>query len=602
MKVRELPLRFEGWLIVAAFLAAISLPLVDAIGRPFGGFHIPGNATYLQQLTLWLAFLGGLLAVREGTHLTLSTAQIFHEGSRARRAVQTFAMSVAAAVTAVLAWGAFQVVMADRQQGARFSIGLPVWVAELVMPVCLVLMAGRLAWRASPRWPGRAAAVAAVAAAFGLGLLPEPPAGPALWVLLGLVLVATILGSPVYAAMAGVGMLLFFAEWTPVSAVPAEIYRLVASPTLPAIPLLTACGYILAESQAAHRLVRFFRALFGWMPGGIAVLVAGVCALFTTFTGGSGITIIALGGLVYPILREDGYSERFSLGLVTAGGSLGLLFPPSLPVILYSVVANVPADNLYLAGLLPGLLLVALAAGYGILIGWRQQRSTVPFSPKEVALATWEAKWELLVPVVVVGLFATGLASMVEASAAAAAYALIVECFVTRDIHPVRELPAVLLKGGALVGAVLMLLASAMGLTSYLVDAQIPSRLLAFVQAHVSSQVVFLLVLNVILLVLGSVLEIYSAIVVLTPLVAPLGVAFGVDPVHLGVIFLANLELGFLFPPVGLNLFLSASRFGTPITKLYRAVLPFLLILGVGVLLITYVDAMSLGILRLLGR
>jgi C4-dicarboxylate transporter, DctM subunit len=602
MKATELPHRFEGWLIVGAFLAAIGLPLIDAVGRPLGGLHIPGNATILQQLTLWLAFLGGLLAVREGKHLTLSTAEVFGEGNRARRLIQATTMAVAAAVTAVLAYGSFQVVLADRQQGARLLFGVGVWVSELIMPVALTLMVWRLVKRAAPAWPGRAVAGAAVAFALSLGLYPDRLPGSLFWPLVVVVLAATLLGSPVYAAMAGVGMLLFFAEGTHVSAVPAEIYRLVASPTLPAIPLLTVCGYVLAESRAAHRLVRFFRALFGWMPGGIAVLVAAVCALFTTFTGGSGITIIALGGLVYPILREDGYSERFSLGLVTAGGSLGLLFPPSLPVVLYSVVAGVPADKLFLAGLLPGLLLVVLTAVYGIVIGRREQCATTPFSLREIGASVWEAKWELSVPVLVVGLFASGLASMVEAAAAAAAYALIIECLVTRDIHPRRDLPGVLLKAAALVGGVLILLASAMGLTAYLVDAQIPDQMLTFVKGHVTSPVVFLLALNLFLLVLGSVLEIYSAIVVLTPLVAPLGLAFGIDPVHLGVIFLANLELGFLFPPVGLNLFLSASRFGVPITRLYRAVLPFLLILGLGVLLITYVDALSLGVLSGLGK
>ena len=593
--------RLENGVLVAAILVAVFLPLVDAVGRPLGGFHIPGSATYMQQLTLWLAFLGGLIAVRESKHLTLSTAEVFSEGSRGRKVVRVVAHAVAAGVCAVLTYGSFQVVMADRQQGSVLPIGLPVWVSELVMPLALALATLRFVWLASRRWRGRALALAAVPLVFALGLLP-PPSGVGFWVLVALVLVAALLGAPVFVAMAGTGMLLFFSESTPVSAVPAEIYRLVASPSLPAIPLLTACGYVLAESRAAHRLVRFFRALFGWMPGGIAVLVAGVCALFTTFTGGSGITIIALGGLVYPILREEGYPEGFSLGLVTAGGSLGLLFPPSLPVILYSVVASVPADQLYLAGLLPGLLLVVLTAVYGIVVGRRSQKSTQAFSLREALGATWEAKWELSVPLLVVGLFASGWASLVEASAAAAAYAIIVECFVTRDLHPWRDLPGVLLKGGVLVGAVLLLLASAMGLTSYLVDAQIPDQLLNAVRAHVTSPLVFLLVLNVFLLVLGSVLEIYSAIVVLTPLVVPLGVAFGIHPVHLGVIFLANLELGFLFPPVGLNLFLSASRFGTPITKLYRHVIPFLIIMGGGVLLITYAPVLSLGILKLLGK
>jgi len=601
LRARAVATRLEDGALVAAFLLATFLPLVDAVGRRLGGFHVPGSAVYLQQLTLILAFLGGLLAVREGKHLTLSIAELLGGESVLGRGARVFGAGVAAAVTAVLAYGAFGVVMADRQAGERLPLGLPVWVTECVMPLGLALMALRLASRASVRPRGKAVAFVAIAAAFGLGLLPRP-AGVAFGLLELAILAAVLLGAPVFVAMAGSALLLFFAEHTPVSAVPAEIYRLIGSPTLPAIPLLTACGYVLAESNAAHRLVRFFRALFGWMPGGIAVLVAALCAVFTTFTGGSGITIIALGGLVYPILREDGYPEGFSLGLVTAAGSLGLLFPPSLPVILYSVVANVPADLLYLAGLLPGLLLVVLVAAYGVAVGRRTQAKTSPFSWREVALASWGAKWELAIPVLVVGLFASGLASLVEAAGAAAGFAIVVECFVTRDIHPTRDLPRVLLKGAALVGGVLILLASAMGLTSYLVDAQVPTRVLAAVQAHVHSQTLFLLVLNVLLLVLGSVLEIYSAIVVLTPLVVPLGVAFGVDPVHLGVIFLANLEMGFLFPPVGLNLFLSASRFNVPITRLYRDVVPFLLIRGVGVLLITYVPAISVGVLRALGK
>lgn len=601
MKLKVAAERLEKGALVAAFLLAIVLPLADTLGRPLGGLHVPGSASYLKQITLWLAFLGGLLAVREGKHLTLSTVELFPEGSRRRRVVRVLTYAVAAAVTAVLAYGSFEVVMADRQQGQLLPIGLPVWVSECVMPLAFALMAVRFVVRASPRLRGRLLALAAVLSVFALGQAVRP-AGVTVWLVAAVIALAVLLGAPVFVGMAGGAMLLFFAGGTPVSAAPAEIYRLIGSPTLPAIPLLTACGYVLAESRAAHRLVRFFRALSGWMTGGTAVLVAGVCALFTSFTGGSGITIIALGGLVYPILREDGYPESFSLGLVTAAGSLGLLFAPSLPVILYSVVASVPADLLYLAALLPGLLLVALVAGYGILTGRRAKAATTAFSLREVGSATWEAKWELSIPILVIGLFVSGLASLVEASAAAAAYAIVVECFITRDIHVVRDLPRVLLNGGALMGGVLILLSSAMGLTSYLVDAQIPDQLLSIVKTHVHSQVVFLLVLNVLLLVLGSVLEIYSAIVILAPLVVPLGLAFGVHPVHLGVIFLANLELGFLLPPIGLNLFLSASRFGTPMTRLYRHVVPFLIILGVGVLLITYVPAMSLGLLKLFGK
>jgi len=586
--------------LIAAFLFGMALPLSDAVGRLTGGLHVPGSAAYLQVLTLWLAFLGGLLATWEDGHLKLSTASVVGEG-RTRDLARLAAGTVAAAVTAVLAFASFQVVRADRLAGSVLTIGLPQWVGELVMPLSLAAMALLFVVKASPRRWGRAAALAAIVVVFGLGVLSFRPS-PLIWLLGAVLVVATLLGAPVFVAMGGFGLLLFFRDATPVAAVSAEIYRLIASPTLPAIPLLTACGYVLAEGQASRRLVRLFRALFGWMPGGLAVLVAGVCALFTTFTGGSGVTIIALGGLVYPMLREDGYSEGFSLGLVTAGGSLGLLFPPSLPVILYGVVASVPPDLLYLGGLLPGFLLLLLVALYGIWIGKRVQKSREKLSFREIAAAAWAAKWELAVPVLVIGLFAGGAASLVESAAAACAFAIVTQCLVMRDLHVFRDLPRVLLKATTLIGAVLILLSSAMGLTSYLVDAEIPGALLASVQAHVHSPLVFLLALNVFLLILGSVLEIYSAIVILAPLVAPIGAAFGIDPVHLGVIFLANLELGFLFPPVGLNLFLSASRFGTPLPRLYKHVVPFLIILAVGVLLITYVPSMTLGILHLLGR
>jgi len=594
--------RTEQSVLVATLALATIIPIVALAGPKLAGYHVPAASVYVRHLTLWLAFVGGLAAATQATHLTLSTAE-FIGHSVVKTIARFLANTVAASVAGVLAYASAQVVKANALEPKLFPFGLPEWVSETIMPVSLGIMAVVFAWKASDRWWGRLLALLAIPAVFAMGLLtPEQAAN--VWPLTLVILAAALLGAPVFVAMGGIALLLFFRDGTPVAAVSAEVYRLVASETLPAIPLLTAAGYVLAESAAAERLVRFFRAIFGWMPGGIAVMVAAVCALFTTFTGGSGVTIIALGGLVYPILRKDGYSEGFSLGLVTAAGSLGLLFPPSLPVILYSVVAGqtVPAQDLYVAGLVPGLLLVVLTAGYGVLIGIRSEREKIRFSFKELAAATWAAKWELMLPVVIVVIFATGLTAMIETAAVALAYAVIVECFVTRDIHPLKELPDVLLKAAGLMGAVLTLLSIAMGLTGYLVDAQIPDQILSWVQAHVHSQVMFLLALNVILLILGSVLEIYSAIIVLAPIIAPIGKAFNVDPIHLGVIFLANLEMGFLLPPVGLNLFLSSSRFGKPLTALYRYIIPFLVITGIGVLLITYTDAMSLGVLRLLGR
>lgn len=596
--------RTEQSVLVATLTLATLIPIAALLGPTLFGMHMPAASVYVRHLTLWLAFVGGLAAATQSTHLTLSTAE-FIGHSVVKTVARFLANTVAASVAGVLAYASGQVVKANAIDPEVFPFGVPEWVSETIMPISLAIMSVVFAWKASDRWWGRLLALLAIPAVFSLGLL-SPEQAYNVWPLALVILAAALLGAPVFVAMGGVALLLFFRDGTPVAAVSAEVYRLVASETLPAIPLLTATGYVLAESAAAERLVRFFRAIFGWMPGGIAVMVAAVCAMFTTFTGGSGVTIIALGGLVYPILRKDGYSEGFSLGLVTAAGSLGLLFPPSLPVILYSVVASagqpVSAQDLYIAGLVPGLLLVVLTAGYGVLIGIKSERVDIRFSWRELVRSTWAAKWELMLPIIIVSIFATGLTAMIETAAVALAYAVIVECFITRDIHVFKALPDVLLKAAGLMGAVLTLLSIAMGLTGYLVDAQIPDLILSWVKLHVHSQVMFLLALNVILLILGSVLEIYSAIIVLAPIIAPIGREFGVDPIHLGVIFLANLEMGFLLPPVGLNLFLSSSRFGKPLTALYRHIVPFLIITGIGVLLITYVDAMSLGVLRLLSR
>ncbi len=593
----------EHTLLVGSLAAAALLPLADTLGRPFG-FAVPAGASWLQQLVLWLAFLGGLLATREQRHLTLSTSELFPE--RARRRGHVLAAGVSAATMGVLTYAAVGLVAANRQEDKVLPGGIPIWLVESVMPLALALMALRFAWRASPRWKGRLLALLAIPAAFALGLVPDQ-AVALTWPFVLLLVAGLVLGTPVFVAMGAFSLFFFFREGVPVTAVSAEVYRLISSPTLPAIPLLTACGYVLAESRASTRLLRFFRSLLGWMPGGLAVIVTAVCALFTTFTGGSGVTIIAVGGLVYPMLKDDGYPEGFSLGLVTAAGSLGLLFPPSLPVILYSVVAgtrehNVPADSLYLAGLLPGILMILLVAAYAIRTGLRARVPRRGFSGREVLAATWEAKWELLLPFFVVGLFASGRASMVETAASAFAYAVVVECFLTRDLHLWRSLPTALVKSSILTGAVLILLSSAMGITSYIVDAQIPDQLATLVKAQIHSPLVFLLALNALLLVVGSLVEIYAAIVALAPLVVPMGAAFGVHPIHLGIVFLANLEAGFLCPPFGLNLFLSSSRFGKPLTSVTRHAFPFLLIVATAVLLITYVDWMSVGVLRLFGK
>jgi tripartite ATP-independent transporter DctM subunit len=604
----KLGTRGERALVAFLLLAMVLLPAASTLSRRFLGREFPGASVLAQHITLWVGFLGALLATISGQHLALSTLDLVPQG-RPREAARFFGQAVSAAVCALLAWASVRLVRAEWGGYGVVTFGIRVAWSQLVMPAAFALMALRFAWRAGDAghgalacWSCRAAAAAIALAAFLLGqVTPGPVLGN---VLLLVMAAAFLLGAPVFVVMAGVAMVLFFREGggDAIAAVPTATFNLVSSATLPAIPLLTAAGYVLAEGGAARRLVRAYKGIFGWMPGGVAVMATFVCALFTTFTGASGVTILALGGLLLPSLLEDRYPEDFSVGLVTAAGSLGLLFPPSLPVILYGVVAQAPIEHLFIGGLLPGLLMIVLVAAYGVRVGVRAGAPRTPLRPREAVAALWDAKWDLGLPTLVVVAVASGYATVVEAAALAAAYAIVVELLIFRSIHPLRDLPRVLVHASSLVGSVLILLGAALGVTSWFVDAEIPSRLVDWMTAHVHSPAIFLLMLNAVLLVLGSVLEIYSAIVVLAPLVAPLGEAYGIHPIHLGVVFLANLELGFLFPPMGLNLFLSASRFQKPLPWVYRKSLPFLLIMSAGVLAITYLPAITTGVVRLFTR
>jgi tripartite ATP-independent transporter DctM subunit len=326
------------------------------------------------------------------------------------------------------------------------------------------------------------------------------------------------------------------------------------------------------------------------------------CTLFTALTGGSGVTIVALGGLLLPALLRDGYRERFSLGLLTASGSLGILLPPALPLIVYAVVAEIPIEDLFVGGLLPGALMTALVAAYGVRQGLVSFVPRQPFRFEEARRSLWRAKWELALPALVLVALLGGLATAVEASALAAAYALAVQLFVHRELRLRRDLVRVAAQCVTLIGSILLILGVAVGLTGYLVNAEIPAALLDWTREHVSSPAAFLLALNLFLLVVGCLMDVFSATVVVVPLIVPLAAHYGVDPVHLGILFLANLELGYLTPPVGLNLFLAAQRFNRPVLTIARATLPLFGVLAVGVLLITYVPTLTTGLLTLLGE
>ena len=413
------------------------------------------------------------------------------------------------------------------------------------------------------------------------------------------ILLLVLLGEPVFVLIGAGGLLLFKSAGVDTSAVIVELYRLASLPALIAIPLFTFAGYLLAESNAPKRLVRLALALFGWMPGGLAIVSLVSTAIFTAFTGASGVTIVALGGLLYPILVKESYPERFSLGLMTTSGSLGLLFPPSLPIILYGIVAGISVDKLFAAGVIPGILLIVMLSLFSIYTGIRSGVKRQSFSFREAASALKEAAWEIPLPIIIIGGIYAGFFTATEASAIMAFYVFVVEVFVLHDVKFFKDLPRIVKKSMMLVGAIFVVLGTAMGLTSYLIDEQIPMKMFELIHQFVSSQFIFLILLNIFLLVINMV-EIFSAIIIVVPLIVPIAAQYGIDPVHLGVIFLLNLEIGYMLPPLGLNLFISSLRFEKDIVKIYRAVLPFLAITLLALLIVTYLPDLSLYLTRIM--
>ena len=590
----------EDLLLGIALLVMFVLPLAEIVLRRLLGYGIPGSIPIVQHLMLWVGFLGAAIAAREGTLLALATGTFLPAG-RIKRSAELFSAAVGAAISALLCRGAIDLVLSEREAGTIITGAVRAWAGQLVLPLSFGLIALRLVWRSSASWRGRAVAGLGLALGIWLALYPEVLHGKPAWPGVGILLVAAALGTPIFVILGGAAVLLFLSEGVGPSAILIETYQLAVSPTLPSIPLFTLAGFLLAEGGAPERLLRVFRALFGWMPGGTAVVCGLLSAFFTIFTGGSGVTILALGGLLRPALLRDGYPERFSLGLLTATGSLGLLLPPALPLILYAIVAQIPIENIFIGGILPGIVLVGLTAAWGIRAGITAGIPRSTFSLRDAAVALWESKWEVLLPVVILVAFFGGYATIVETAALAALYAFVSQVFIHHDISLRRDFRRVFADCGLTVGGVLVILGVAVGFTSYLIDADVPGQLLVWTQAYIHSSRVFLLGLNGFLLIVGCLMDIFSATFVVVPLIVPLGQAFGIHPVHLGIIFIANLELGYLTPPVGLNLFLSSYRFKRPLMEVAVASLPMLGILGFGVLIITYVPWLTTGLLELFG-
>jgi C4-dicarboxylate transporter, DctM subunit len=590
--------RGENVLISLVLAALVFLPLQGIVLRGTS-IVLPASSAMQSYLTLFICMIGGAIAAREGRLLALSTVTTLLK-TRIKEIARFSSGSFAAAVTAFLGYAGFTFVLHTRESGDIIAYGMPRWIVQSAIPLGFAIIAWRLIRHASDTWRGRAlAACAAAAMIAAVTLLPVEPDRLVVPSLIAL-LVATILGAPIFVALGGAGLLLFFGAGTPIESMAIEHHRFVTNASWPAIPLFTLAGYFLAEGGAAKRLVRVFQAIVGHFRGGPAVVTVLACAFFTSFTGASGITILALGGLLMPVLVAARYSERNALGLLTGAGSIGLLFPPCLPVILYAIIAKVEINKMFLGGILPGVLLVIASSLWGIRKSPKMEAEKTAFRWSEARSALWVAKWEMLLPIVAIVPLISGYATAVETSAFTALYAFIVETFIYRDLKITRDLTRVMTECGLLVGAILLILGAALGFTGYLIDAQVPDFLITWVKSTVHTQWAFLLALNFFLLIVGCLMDIFSAIVVVVPIMLPIGVAFGVDPVHLGIIFLANLELGYLTPPVGMNLYLSSYRFNKPMPEVIRSIIPILLIFIAVVLLITYVPFFSTALPRLL--
>lgn len=571
----------------------VLIPLAEAALRKLLNIGISGAPAITQHLVLVASMLGGAVAARENRLLSLSPVTTFLKGGW-KSAAQVIGSSFAIAIDLFLCVASIKFVISSYDSGRILAYGLPIWIVQLVLPIGFAGIGIRLAWHSAERWRERLLTLVLAGILVALAMQPPISTDRLVWPAMGLLLLATLLGAPIFTTLGGAALILFWGREEPIASVSISHYELVVNASLPTIPLFTLAGYFLAEGGASKRLVRVFQALVGSLRGGAAIVTALACAFFTTFTGASGVTILALGGLLMPVLLAARYSERNALGLLTGAGSLGLLFPPCLPLILYAFIsstsgANITLKQIFLGGMVPGLILVFLTILWGIYSAPKAAAGPASrFNGSEAWAAVWDAKWELLLPVVALVTLFGGFATAVEAAAVTALYAWVIETFFYRDLRPIKDTPRVVTECGLLVGGVMLILGVAMGFTNLLVQAQIPDQGVEWVQRSIHSQWVFLLALNGFLLIVGCLMDIYSAIIVVVPLIVPVGLKFGIDPVHLGIIFLANLELGFLTPPVGMNLFLSSYRFGKPMAEVTRSILPMLAVLAAGVLMITY--------------
>lgn len=592
--------RLDEWLASLALVLMALIALTEIAVRPIAGSGIANAPVIVQHLGLVMAMFGSVAALRHGHLSSLGSGFTSTDWPRLTVASRVYGKVFSALVCGVLCMASWRLVDSERQVGQTLAYGLPVWWLQTAMPLGFALLGWRLGTLEHDR------GTKASALGLWLGLLPALTGmvlawqfdGSALpiWPAVLAILLALLCGAPIFTVLGALALALFWQDALPLASIPLSHYQITVNPSLPALPLFTMAGLVFARTGAAQRLGAVFVALFGGGATGTVVASAVLCSAFTAFTGGSGVTILALGGLLLPLLRDTGFPERRGISLVTSASALGVLLAPSVPLIMYAIIARVPINTMFLAGLLPAFIMVAfllVLGGYlkrqsppAFLTNTLSDMATVP----SLRAAIWDAKWEILAPVVAIGALVSGLATPTESAAIAAAYAILTQVLAHRELGW-RKLFKILTDCTQLIGGVMLILGMALGLTNYLIDAGIPDAAIDWVQGVIPNKWVFLLALNLFLFAAGALMEIFAAIVVLVPLLLPVALSYGIDPVHFGIIFLANMELGFLCPPAGMNIYFASAMFGKPVRYVASAVLPALLAIFLGTMAIALLPA-----------
>jgi tripartite ATP-independent transporter DctM subunit len=610
--------RIENWVNLFALLLLGGMPVAEIITRLFFRAGIVDATEFIQQFVLMVGLLGAMLAARERQHLTMSTATHMREG-KLRYTVEVVVATLSVVFTTAFTISAVEWWLTAFGDGIIIGF-INIRVFAAIVPIAFLVITVRFILNSPKGLASRISAAAGVVLGILLAigsltnlaysLMVDIPdivfnlesfwygfVGIVAYPLLVILLVSVFLGTPLFVVLTGAAYLLFARNVGILSVIPDEGFQMLTSDLIPAIPMFTFVGYVLSESKAGTRLFRLFRAILGWMPGGIVVASIVVSVFFATFTGASGVVILALGGLLYTILHVRGkQTKAFTVGLLTGVGDIGLLFPPSLVLILYGVTAQVSVLDMFLGGLLPGVLTVLVFCAIAIIVSVRRGEARYKFELKEAVGALGGSIWEIMLPVIIIAGYFTGTTTLIEAGAVSVVYVVVVEVLILKELK-FSDLVTAGVKSAIIMGGVLIILAGASGVKYYVVDSGLPFLLIDWVEAHIQSRLVFLLLLNLALLVTGCLMDVFSALVVVVPLIIPLGAVFGLHPVHLGIIFVSNMALGFMTPPVGLELFLASYRFGQPLTKIYRYVLPFFFLQLTAVLLVTYVPWFSTALI-----